>query len=566
MKFTLLFLIIHFFSCTQSYVKSYTDLESAFTDWYFKFHPVESTRYGSDGYNFSFQRLDSDAREEYLADVQRFRIEISQIDETKLPQTEYVNYNILSQFLACQVYFLQSEKKYEWDVSLYPQMVYDGIITLVDLDYLDMNARTQALERRLEVSTSVLDDAYENLKFHSEFHQQAAFKIIDALNILLDELPIKIMSDNQTLDKIDIHIRNLKRELKSYKDWISRDYFQFEKYDIKKTPIELKNIFTHVVGEEYAISKISQLADRRIYRIQNQLFDLSLPFYLQKNDEPVWVDRDDSLSVIYWAMDDISENKINPEEYISSIYGASKKVHNGLKANRELFITGIPNIQIRFDDEYSISPTFSRVGRFQLNDDNKNVEYLVKPLSGETKSRPVFNRYELDLMVMEDLFPGGLQLQQSMTENSQLLRQIIQNDVTQYGWEQYVTSYMIDSGFGGGENYAYELTALYNGLKIAGLSWMELQIGYHELNVPQIINELAKKINISKKDAKRFAENIDRDTFHFTQQFIGGIEMERLLLDYKRKNENTVSMREFHSKILDEGSIPISQLRKMILN
>jgi hypothetical protein len=528
---------------------------------------VESTRYGSDEYNFYFQRLDSDAREEYLADVQRFRIEISQIDETKLPQTEYVNYNVLTQFLACQVYFLQSEKKYEWDVSLYPQMVYDGIITLVDLDYLDMNARTQALERRLEVSTSVLDDAYENLKFHSEFHQQAAFKIIDALNILLDELPIKIMSDNQTLDKIDIHIRNLKRELKSYKDWISRDYSQFQKYEIKKTPIELKNIFTHVVGKEYAISKISQLADRRIYKIQNQLFDLSLPFYLQKNDEPVWVDRDDSLSVIYWVMDDIGESKINSEEYISSIYDASKKIHDELKANRELFITVIPNIQIRFDDDYSISHTFARVGRFQLNNDNKNVEYLVNPLSEETtKSRPVFNRYELDLMVMKDLSPGGLQLQQSMGKNSQLLRQIIQNNVTQYGWEQYVTSYMINSGFGGGENYAYELSSLYDRLKIAGLSWMELQIGYNEFDVPQIINELVKKINIPKNDAKWFAENIYRDTFHFTQQFFGDIEMERLLSDYKSKNENSVSMREFHSKILDEGSIPISQLRKMILN
>ena len=88
MKLTLLFLVAHFFSCSQSYVKSYKDLESAFTDWYFKFHPVQSTFYGSDEYNFFFKRLDNDAREEYLADIQRFHIEISQIDETKLPNTE----------------------------------------------------------------------------------------------------------------------------------------------------------------------------------------------------------------------------------------------------------------------------------------------------------------------------------------------------------------------------------------------------------------------------------------------------------------------------------------------
>ena len=110
MNLPLIFLAVHFLSCGQSYVKSYTDLESAFTDWYFKFHPVESTRYGFNGYNFSFQSLDSDAREEYLADLQRFSIEMSQIDETKLPQTQYVNYNILTQFLARHIYLSVSEK------------------------------------------------------------------------------------------------------------------------------------------------------------------------------------------------------------------------------------------------------------------------------------------------------------------------------------------------------------------------------------------------------------------------------------------------------------------------
>ena len=87
-----------------------------------------------------------------MADVQRFRIELSQIDETKLPSTEYVNYNVLASFLARQVYLFQSEKRYEWDVSLYPKMIYDGIVSLVDLDYLNMNARTYALEQRLAVT------------------------------------------------------------------------------------------------------------------------------------------------------------------------------------------------------------------------------------------------------------------------------------------------------------------------------------------------------------------------------------------------------------------------------
>ena len=125
---------------------------------------------------------------------------------------------------------------------------------------------------------------------------------------------------------------------------------------------------------------------------------------------------------------------------------------------------------------------------------------------------------------------------------------------------------MINSGFGGGENYAYELTTLYNELRIAGLCWMEFQISFYDLDSKQAINELIKKINITREDVVHFAKNIKDNPFYFTQQFIGGIEMERLMLDYKRNNGEPISMREFHIKIHDEGSIPISQLRKMLLN
>ena len=138
----------------------------------------------------------------------------------------------------------------------------------------------------------------------------------------------------------------------------------------------------------------------------------------------------------------------------------------------------------------------------------------------ENKMLFFLNRFELDIMVMKDLSPGGLQLQESLARTPQLLRQIIQDDVSKYGWQQYATTYMIDSGFGGGENYAYELTSLYNDLQIAGLSWMELQIGYHALDAIQIVNELAEKINIPKEDANAFADNINSEPFHFTKQFL----------------------------------------------
>ena len=133
------------------------------------------------------------------------------------------------------------------------------------------------------------------------------------------------MSDNQTLDQIDDNIRLLKNNLKRYKNWLANEYIKYDEFDVYNQPNYIDSKFKYFIGKEYSISKISKLAKRKVENNQNLLFDLSLPFYLQKNDEPVWVDRDDSLFVIDWMYNQIDKEKVELDEYISSIYSGSKK-------------------------------------------------------------------------------------------------------------------------------------------------------------------------------------------------------------------------------------------------
>ena len=48
---------------------------------------------------------------------------------------------------------------------------------------------------------------------------------------------------------------------------------------------------------------VYKLADKKLIPTQNRIFNLALPIYLKDNDEPVWLDRDDTLEVIHWTID-----------------------------------------------------------------------------------------------------------------------------------------------------------------------------------------------------------------------------------------------------------------------
>ena len=95
MKYIWLVLLILLLGCTSSAESSFQSLNQAFINWYYKFHPVEATRFGIKEFNETFRLIGNSENAEYVADISRFIIELSQIDATKLSAAEQIDYKIL---------------------------------------------------------------------------------------------------------------------------------------------------------------------------------------------------------------------------------------------------------------------------------------------------------------------------------------------------------------------------------------------------------------------------------------------------------------------------------------
>ena len=95
MKKILILIGILIFGCRSSPEISLVNLNTAFIKWYFKYHPVESTRYDIKGNHGKYRLKGTSERDEYYADISRFLIELSQIDATKISPDAQIDYNIL---------------------------------------------------------------------------------------------------------------------------------------------------------------------------------------------------------------------------------------------------------------------------------------------------------------------------------------------------------------------------------------------------------------------------------------------------------------------------------------
>ena len=213
-----LFLLI---GCQSSTEKSFNDLSAAFTNWYYKFHPIEATRFGLLKNHDSFHLIGDAQNEEYIADVARFIIELSQIDPTKLTSENRIDYDILFSKLE-QIKFLMTDiRPWEWNPTWMLMEIYEGLFLISEVQDIEMEIRVSAVKGRVKLIPEMINGSKEMMIFHSPIHLMHANLMIDNIIKILDVLPIKLNSDNLTLDEIDVSIKTSKESLIGYGKWLN---------------------------------------------------------------------------------------------------------------------------------------------------------------------------------------------------------------------------------------------------------------------------------------------------------------------------------------------------------
>ena len=141
--------------------------------------------------------------DEYYADISRFLIELSQIDATKIPPDSRIDYKILYSKLEEMKFVIDEIKPWEWNPLWTLDEVYDGIYILSERTDINMDDRVNAVKLRLDKIPELLNNSKILLTTHSKIHILYSNTKLDMLVNLLKQLPLKLNSDNITLDSID---------------------------------------------------------------------------------------------------------------------------------------------------------------------------------------------------------------------------------------------------------------------------------------------------------------------------------------------------------------------------
>ena len=103
-------------------------------------------------------------------------------------------------------------------------------------------------------------------------------------------------------------------------------------------------------------------------------------------------------------------------------------------------------------------------------------------------------------------------------------------------------------------------------LRVICQAFIEGQYYSGKINRKDALSYIKEQAFLNDSEAEDNMVQSDLHYFSGTQAFIGMMEINSLLKEYKKKEGDQFQIIQFHKEILENGIIPFNQLKKQILS
>ena len=410
MRFWSFILVIFICSCDNRSSESFNSLSQAFTKWYYKNNPVESTKMNFKNYHGNYKMNSYKDSEQYLLDLNKFYFELTQINSSQMNEVHQNEYDRLEKFILKLLYQEEDVKSSHWNPTFKIIEIDRGLRYILNYNYLSMESKMNNLDSRLEKISQLLDNSLTTLFFISENDYNQSVKNIDSIIELLNNIDVNIDSKNDSYDKIIDKTKKVVSRLKLYKKELkgvtSDSENSNKEYIINNDSFSIMTEFDVDINSTYN-SIIKNLKNHQI-----KLFNKCLPIWVDDHGyEPTYSANAygflDTLEVIDYVINEVipKQNKINSFSYVEDSY--EKNISPEFDYIKFNYYNDISDFSY-LDEELDIITPFDIKDGIQIN--------LPKDTSNSSLLKPNYNKIEIDLLNSYNIYPGYLYLFYSKNE------------------------------------------------------------------------------------------------------------------------------------------------------
>lgn len=471
-----------------------------------------------------------------------------------LDKEQQADLDIIKNNLNLSLLDLDTIQSYKHNPTVYVELAGNAVFVPSILEYAPVEQRFQAIIKRLERFPALFEQAKANLVDAPEVWNRVAREENEGTIGLVDKelrskvpAPLKADYERAAMGAI--------AALKDFNKFLEQDLSK-KSSDWRLGKEKYARKFEYVLGTGKTPEQLLSEAEADLKTTRAELEKLAAP------------------KTVKQALDDIARQHATPDTFMAA---AKKALTQATAFVREKDLLTLPP---RSNLEVIPTPEFMRgiyaVGGFNAApplQPELGAFYWITPIPKtwpqdriDSKLRE-YNNYGLQHLTVHEAMPGHyVQLEYAndvQPKSRRLLRNVFGNGAYVEGWAVYTQQLMTDLGYADGSP-GMKLTWNKQLLRVLANTILDIRLQTMGMTDQQALDLMINDTYQEKEEATAKLQRAQLSSCQLPTYFAGWKGWLQVRDDYRKKQGNSFSLKDFHERALKESAVPLPVLDRLL--
>jgi uncharacterized protein (DUF885 family) len=541
-----------------------------YIEQYLRANPEDATELGDHRFDGELTDYSPEARAKDLATQKEFRNKLNAIDGSQLTGTNSIDFQILKENIAYQIFQGEELKEPDWNPLVYMQSLANSLYLLVARDFAPAEKRIPDLRQRMEKIPQVIAQAKANLQHPPRIHTettieqtQGAISLVrEGVAPLLDQAP-KMKKELAPLQQ------KTAAALEDYKKWLQHDLLPRSDGSFRLGAEKYRKKLHFALASDLSMEEIMKRAQADLRETQTTIYQTALPLYKKDFPNADAATLADEHKVTAAVLDKLAEQHPNDATVVDF---AKTVVAEATAFVKEHDLVTVPNVPL----DVIVMPEFNRGVAIAYCDapgpleKNGKTFFAVAPTPKDwSKERKEsfyreYNNYMIRDLTVHEAMPGHyVQLAHANEFRAPtLVRAIFQSGTFIEGWAVYCEQMMAEKGCGGPE---VKMQQLKMRLRAICNAILDQSIHAGNMTEKQAMDLMTKEGYQQEGEAVAKWKRARLTSAQLSTYFVGVTEHLDLRTAEQKKLGKDFNLKKYNDQVISYGSPPLKYVRELML-
>ena len=538
----------------------------------FQMRPLDATMLGDHRFDHLLDDISAPARQAWL-DHSRRKLDAlnREIRPSELSASGKVDFEILRDELARNIWLAENTKPFEEDPRTYGSYINDSVYSLLTQSTLPKEKNLEnAIARIKEIPRIVAAARATIYNPPKPILETAILQNRGAIGFYEKGI-FELAGQTRQLDALKAACAGAAQALKLHQEFLEKEVLPRATGPWRLGKEKFSRKLEMVLDVGWNADQALAEAEAEFDRVQRDLYVVSRQLWSRYfSGKPLPPDDEAGRrATIAQVTAAVSQEHGQPEALILDARNTVSSIQAFIREKDILRLPETDRCQVIEMPEFRRGNSLAYLDPALPLDPRGSSYYAVSPppaIWGEEKVRSFleeYNRHMLQILTIHEAYPGHYVQLEYSNRCPSLIRRVLQSGVFIEGWAVYTEQMMLDQGYGGGE-LALRLNQLKFYLRAVANAILDHKMHCTDISDDQALKFLIEEAYQSEGEARLKIVRAKQSSVQLTTYFAGRMAHYRLRQQIQREMGDRFDLGRFHEAVLDHGSVPVKFLPDLV--